>query len=206
MGVVCLAALGFLIRIGMKANYDQEIRMAAFRRALKAAEVDNGTDQDSLGTLYHYIAARQMPDPNDGFLTLPRGRTEASAFVEWGDRLTMAYGDGDPAIDTSKGRLTQERILVNNNGNEQEFRSEDFQESGTFSDGIGPPVVVTAIPRLIDTYTVTNTAGGTTITQTTGGSVFTGSSAATSDSTCVNTQGACTTVSGGAPGKPIVTW
>src|SRR3989338_1385595 len=97
-GMVALASLGFLIRVGMQMNYDQEIRMAAFRRALAAAAAYNGTTQDAIAATYHYASDRQMPNPSDGLISLPRSRTEASAFVEWGDRLTFArqdYAGGD---------------------------------------------------------------------------------------------------------------
>src|SRR3989338_5082023 len=71
-GSILLAALGFLLRVGMKMNYDQEIRMATFRRALAAAHADNGTDQDAMAVLYYYMSDRQMPDPGDGMMSLPR--------------------------------------------------------------------------------------------------------------------------------------
>lgn len=209
-GVMCLAALGFLIRIGMKANYDQEIRMAAFRRAMAAAQADNGTDADSVGTLYEYLADRQMPDPNDGFMMLPRARTEASAYVEWGDRLTMAYGDGDPSTTTPKGRLTQEHIIVNVNGADTDairpggLRAEDFAESGTFSDGIGPPVVVTAIPRAIDGYTMDNTVGSADITQTRTSSDLS-SATNTSSTTRINTKSG-DSISSGVSSNSHVHW
>ena len=108
-GMVAIAALGFLIRVGMQMNYDQEIRMAAFRRALAAAAADNGTNQDALAVTYYYASDRQMPNPTDGLMTLPRTRTEASAFVEWGQRLTFAHQDYERGDETI-GQATQQKI------------------------------------------------------------------------------------------------
>ena len=109
-GGIVLAGLGFLIRIGMKMNFDQEIRMAAFRRALAAAYADNCTKDDAMGTAYYYRVDRQMPNPTDGFLAMPRSKSEAGAFVEWGDRLTFASKDRNPK--------TQPRLVVRLNDNE----------------------------------------------------------------------------------------
>lgn len=126
-GMVAIAALGFLIRVGMQMNYDQEIRMAAFRRALAAAAADNGTVQDAIAVTYHYASDRQMPNPGEGLMTLPRSRTEASAFVEWGDRLTFAHQDYEGG-DKEAGRATHQKVIVRSNGAEQTFRQSDFPE------------------------------------------------------------------------------
>jgi hypothetical protein len=132
-GAIALAALGFLIRVGLRMNYEQEIRMAAFRRALHAAHSDDarhGTPgQDAVGVLYHYIAHRQLPDVEDGFAAMPRVRTEADAFVIWGDNLTFAHSDDDPA--TLEGRNTQERIVVRSDDSVIDLRAEDFPTDAT---------------------------------------------------------------------------
>src|SRR3989338_10090923 len=99
--------------------------MAAFRRALAAAAADNGTTQDALAVTYHYASDRQMPNPTDGLMTLPRTRTEASAFVEWGQRLTFAHEDTSGANEDT-GRATSQKIIVRSNGAEQTFRQNDF--------------------------------------------------------------------------------
>jgi len=159
---VAIAAIGFLIRVGMKVNFDQEIRMAAFRRALAAAHQDNGTDQDALGTVYHMISHRQMPNPNDGHMTLPRSRTESSGFVEWGDRFTQAYHrDGFP-----EGRNTQPRILVqSDHAAPVEFRMEDFPDD-VVDPNASDDVIFThyATRGIVDESTTTNTSNAT-ITQ-----------------------------------------
>ena len=122
-GMAALAALGLLIRVGMEMNYNQEVRMGAFRRALAAAASDNDTDEDAMAVAYHYILHRQMPNPSDGYISMPRNRTEASAFAEWGDRLTFAYEVNN---DKTKGRKTQPLYVVRSDGAMRTFRQQDW--------------------------------------------------------------------------------
>lgn len=180
-GAIALAALGFLIRVGMRMNYDQEIRMAAFRRSLAAARADNGTWQDALGTLFHQIADRQMPNPSDGFLTLPRTRTEASGFAEWGDRLTFAYDidEGD------RGRLTQPLYVVRSNNTEQRFRADDFPRDINFRIGrIG--VYIDAFESITREASTKNRSNATITQNNTSSGVA--SNTRTTSSTTVNTR------------------
>jgi len=153
-GVVAIAALGFLIRIGMQANYEQETRMAAFRRSLAAAVADDaaGPDgiigtaddiiaQDARATTAHVISHRQMPTPSDGYAAMPRMRSEASAFVVWGDRLTFSYmvdadEDGYPDLvditgdlkpdPVDEGQKTRQQIIVRVDESEVSFRQDHF--------------------------------------------------------------------------------
>ena len=135
-GVLALAALGFLIRVGMQANYEQEVRMAAFRRAMAAADALNNVNErdraDAMAVGYHYIVDRQMPDPLDGFMGLTRNRTEASAFVEWGDHLTFAWETpkarlgGDADRKDPRGWKTQPLFLIRQNDQAQAFRQNEF--------------------------------------------------------------------------------
>lgn len=169
-GTVAIAAIGFLIRVGMKVNFDQEIRMAAFRRALAAAHQDNGTDQDALGTVYHMISHRQMPNPNDGHMTLPRTRTESSGFVEWGDRFTAAYRvpinpGADDGLFFDSGRNTQPRIIVQSDGTVREFRQEDFPDDVVDPNASDDVIFAHYATRgIVDASTTTNTSTAT-ITQ-----------------------------------------
>lgn len=189
-GALTIGALGFLIRIGMKMNYDQEIRMAAFRRALAAASADNQTDMDAMGTAFHYVADRQMPSPNDGFMSLLRERTEASAFVEWGDRLSFAF-----AIDKNEdgftddgfkdlGYKTQPLIVVrSNNAPEKTLRNDDIPKPMSLPGGGG-----TLLPSegIVKGATTANVTSGR-ITQSTGRSSVS-STTTTSSKTQVNTR------------------
>lgn len=157
-GAIAVAALGFLIRVGLRVNYDQEIRMGAFRRALHAAHADNGTDADAVATLYHYIAHRQLPDPEDGSAAMHRVRTAGDGFVVWGDRLTFAYGDGDRA--TPEGRNTQEAVIVRSDYTQIELRAEDFptDEEAPFAEEL--PGASLATRGLVIQSSLTNTSTG----------------------------------------------
>src|SRR3989338_22327 len=176
-GSILLAALGFLLRVGMKMNYDQEIRMATFRRALAAAHADNGTDQDAMAVLYYYMSDRQMPDPGDGMMSLPRARAESTAFVEWGDRLTYAAGHL---------RATQPLVAVRLNGTEQEFRMEDLPHNGLTYQDDGNVVVGQVAFRSLAREAGTTNIGWETLAQSGGGS-STGSTTTTNSWVDVNT-------------------
>src|SRR3989338_6836464 len=179
-GSILLAAPGLRLRVGMKMNYDQEIRMAAFRRALAAAHADNGTDQDAMAVLYYYMSDRQMPDPGDGIMSLPRARAESTAFVEWGDRLTYAAGHL---------RATQPLVAVRLNGTEQEFRMEDLPHHGlTYQDDGNVVVGQVAFRSLAREAETTNVSSGT-LAQSGGGS-------STGSTTTTNSWGDVNTVSG----------
>jgi len=113
-GYVGILALSFIIQMGLRMNYDQEIRMNTFRRTLVDALNDNlpadAKDRDprdgSYATSYHQFRDRQMPNPAGGFGLILRERTAAESDVTWGNYLT--YGSPD----LSKGRSTQQRIFV----------------------------------------------------------------------------------------------
>ena len=176
-GMAALAALGFLVRVGMKMNYDQEIRMAAFRRALAAAGADNGTTQDAMAVAYHYTLTRQMPNPSDGFMSLPRSRTEASAFVVWGDRLTFAYETDD--LNSDAGRETQPLVVVRLNDTVEEHRQNDFELPAG-----GPGQALQGVLTESETW---NTAEGT-ITQTESTSTLDNNNTNTVTLTKINTR------------------
>ena len=190
MAGIVLVALAFLVRVGMKMNYDQEIRMAAFRRAMAAAQADNTTDRDAMGTTFHYISHRQMPNPSDGFRLMPRNRTEASAFVEWGDRLSFAFEHrGNPL-----GYQTQPKIVVRSDNTEQQYRLSDWARPPEGTD-------ITAVAGVVGnaaggnvTASLTNTSTGR-IQQTQAGSSLAVSSTSTSASTGLNAVDGPNTIS-----------
>jgi len=201
-GSLALAALGFLVRVGMRMNYDQEVRMAAFRRALAAAHEDNGTDKDAVATLYYVINNRQMPNPSDGHMSLPRDSSQASAFVEWGDRLTEAYKtkvDGSPL-----GRQTQPRIIVRSDGVQREFRQEDFPDNVTLVDNNDVSVTKVAFRGIVSKSTVTNTSNATIVQTATGTSLQSGTT--TCSSTTLNTKAQDTIGSCVGGGAGTVNW
>ena len=135
-GALAVAAMGFLIRIGMSFSHQQDMRMAAFRRAERAAYWDNNTFNDALGTNFYYIIDRQMANPNDSYFSLERNRYESSGFVMWGNHFTFAFEKaGDP--DNQLGYLTQPLVVVRSNGEEKEYRQNDFPDDIATHAGAG---------------------------------------------------------------------
>lgn len=113
-GYIGILALSFIIQMGLRMNYDQEIRMNTFRRTLVDALNDNlpatATGRDprdgSYTTSYHHFRDRQMPNPAGGFGLILRERTAAEADVTWGNYLTYA------SPDLTKGLNSQQRVIV----------------------------------------------------------------------------------------------
>jgi hypothetical protein len=130
-GSLALLALGLLIQLALRQNYQQEIEQNAFRRALRVAHLENRMISGSLGfnsieeesqaINYNYFRNRIMPSPSDGYGVGPRAMTQGSGTVTWGEFLTY--------LDDS--RDSQPRIIVNldDPGVPAEFRSEDFRKS-----------------------------------------------------------------------------
>lgn len=120
-GSLFLMALAFLVQIGLRMNYQQEIEQQTFRRAMNAAQQEG--DEESQLTTYYQVRQRQIPDPSDGFAVQPRVRTESSATVVWSEFLTFL----------DRGRDSQPRTLVHlDNADETNsvlvVRSEDLKK------------------------------------------------------------------------------
>lgn len=114
-GSIALLALAFMIQIGLRQNFQQEIEQDAFRRALRVAQ--NEGDAESQAIQYNYFRNRRIPNPADDFAITPRTLTQAGATVTWGEWLTYLADDRD----------SQPRIIVNlDDQSAPEFRSEDF--------------------------------------------------------------------------------
>ena len=117
MASVALLALGLLIQIGLRMNYQQEIEQQTFRRAMRAAvNFDvTGRRPPQAVTYYHY-RDRQMPDPSDGFAMMPRMTTESRSMSVWGKFLSFLARDDD----------SRPRVVVNLNGTQAVFNSDDL--------------------------------------------------------------------------------
>lgn len=126
-GSLALLALAFLIQIGLRQNFQQEIEQTAFRRALRVAHSENKEIVGSLGwntieeesqaISYNYFRNRRLPNPSDGFAVAPRSLTQGSGTVTWGEWLTYLTDDRD----------SQPRIIVNLDDQQAlDARSEDF--------------------------------------------------------------------------------
>ena len=149
MGSLALLALAFMIQIGLRANYQQDISQQTFRRALSLAQQE-GDDKESQSIQVQQFRDRQIPNPAQGFAIMPRTTTQGGATVTWGEALTFL----------DKERDSQPRIIVDLNGNAQEFRSDDL--------AAGQPLVRHISKRLSSTGAITqNNAGGSLETTTT---------------------------------------
>jgi hypothetical protein len=85
-GMIALMALGFMIRIGLRINYNQEAKMAAFR---KAESLSYGQPNARAVDVYQG-SARQIPDPADEYMAISRERAGGGAYAEWSPKLTYA--------------------------------------------------------------------------------------------------------------------
>ncbi|MBI3321999.1 MAG: hypothetical protein HYZ91_07025 [Candidatus Omnitrophica bacterium] len=172
IGSTALVALAFLIQIGLRMNYQQEIEQQTFRLALSRAQ-DEG-DEESQAILYQHIRDREIPDPSSEPTIMPRTSTQASSAVTWGEYLTFLADDRD----------SQARVVVHVN----DTRADDFR-SGDFEGGEKDAPLVSAIHNQF-----TNTGQ---LTQTSGTSNLSSSSSASTTLTLKNGQ----TVSGSASGS-----
>ena len=116
-GSLALLALGFLIRIGLSSNYQQDIEQETFRLALQTAKSEGDTESQS--TSYDRIRNRLIPDPGQPIASMTRIPTEAQSSAVWGEYLTFISDD----------REHHSRILLHlNDTPKKEFRAEDFQK------------------------------------------------------------------------------
>lgn len=116
VGSVALLALAFMIQIGLRMNYQQEIEQQTFRRAMQVAHSED--DEESRSIQYQHFRERQIPDPSEGFGIMPRTLTQAGATVIWGEYLTYLADDRD----------SESRIIFQVNADPpREFRSSDFE-------------------------------------------------------------------------------
>ena len=118
-GTLALLALGLMIRAGLSAVHNQEIKMHAFRRALQEAYKDNHPLQfgDSQSATYVQIADRQVPTPTNAGL-IARETTSALGHAVWGMRLTY----GHPNFRKSQAHT---RVHVNSNDDAPPIYAED---------------------------------------------------------------------------------
>ncbi len=92
-GPFALLALAFMIQLGLRMNYQQEIEQQTFRHALRIAKKEGKNESPSV--TMHQFRDRELPDLSSGFSFLPRVSTNASATVTWAEHLTRLE-EGDP--------------------------------------------------------------------------------------------------------------
>jgi len=116
LGSLALFALAFLIQIGLRVNFQQEVEQQTFRRTL--AKADSYSTIEPVSVQYQEFWDRQVPSPGDGFAVMPRTYTEANATVVWGTFLSFT---------ADQDRRSQPLTVVSVNGVERDFREEDFE-------------------------------------------------------------------------------
>lgn len=122
-GAVLLFCLGILIQYGMDANYQQNIQMSAFRRAMKAAYYKSGP----AGSVSIAVTKdKPIPDPRDPWGLAERKSVSASGSVTW-DSNTQAFYIDDFDEPTQKSDLPRSIIEVNDTLG---LKKTDFSDAG----------------------------------------------------------------------------
>jgi hypothetical protein len=89
-GAVLLLCVGMLLQYGMQANYQQNLQMQTFRKAMRVAYYKTGPGSSvSLSSTYH----KGIPDPRDSWGNADRRPISASASVTWDNNLQSMYID-----------------------------------------------------------------------------------------------------------------
>jgi hypothetical protein len=118
-GTLALTALAFLIQLGLRANYQQEVEQQTFRRALRIAKGEDEVESQAVQVLQ--FRDRQIPDPSMAFSIMPRTLSQAGASVTWAEHLT--------ALD-DKDERSEPLIVFRVNQTERNYRAKDFQSAG----------------------------------------------------------------------------
>lgn len=89
-GSILLFCLGVLIQYGMEANYQQNLQMQNFRKAMRAAYYKSGP---GAGVSLSRIEDKPIPDPRDPWGVPERRPVSASASVMWDPNAQALYVD-----------------------------------------------------------------------------------------------------------------
>ncbi|MGE5309370.1 MAG: hypothetical protein ACM3OC_09815 [Deltaproteobacteria bacterium] len=114
-GSILLLVTMYLLRYGLQYNYQQDVQMEAFRRALaKEFSRTDEIDQNS-GSVVHLVKDSKMIDPTNPFGTGSVSTLRGSADVVWSNTMMDPMNTKDPfpyptdqdAIDESKLRVDE---------------------------------------------------------------------------------------------------
>lgn len=108
-GSILLLCLSMLIQYGMRANYQQNLQMQAFRKALRAAYYKSGP---AAGTSITMVHDKAIPDPRDHWGIAERRPVTASASATWDSHIQANYIE-DFASDPSPNDLPRTIIEIN---------------------------------------------------------------------------------------------
>ncbi|MDP3042661.1 MAG: hypothetical protein Q8N62_08095 [Candidatus Omnitrophota bacterium] len=87
-GSILLLVLSFLISYGVRYNYQQDMQMAAFRRALSEAHASGRPDASASVVM---VEDKHIPDPRDMFGAGSVVSMQAGAEVAWGNTMQDQY-------------------------------------------------------------------------------------------------------------------
>lgn len=110
-GSILLLAVAFLIRVGMRMNYQQELAMRSFRDGLRVAgKLGKHREEQVPQVSYTIFEDRQVPTPGDPFGLNQRTRFAGAANITWGKYLLQTSG-----MDGGEGRPSRLLFHVNYN-------------------------------------------------------------------------------------------
>lgn len=112
-GSVLLLVLSFFISYGMRYNYQQDVQMRAFRKALSEAYASGRPDASATITL---VEDKHVPDPRDMFGAGSITPVTGQAEVTWGNTLQNEY----------KNPADYSRIKYKINETDKEYTTEAF--------------------------------------------------------------------------------
>ncbi len=95
-GSILLLVLSFLISYGIRYNYQQDMQMAAFRRAL--SEAYNGPGRPDASASVVMVEDKHIPDPRDMFGAGSVVSMQAGAEVTWGNTTQDQYDVGNESL------------------------------------------------------------------------------------------------------------
>ena len=93
-GSLALLAMAFMLQIGLRMNFQQEIEQQTFRSAMReASNRDKRNRKPPQVVSYLQYRDRQTADPGQGFAIMPRFSTQGQSTVSWGKFLTFLTRD-----------------------------------------------------------------------------------------------------------------
>lgn len=127
IGSLGLLAMAFLIQMGLRMYYQQELEQQTFRWALRTARnLDEPSRRGPESVSFVHLRNRQVPDPSDGFAMMPRVATQAQSTVTWGRFLTFQTDD----------RESKPRLVLRVDDAEVWFPTEEIPEGAPLIRGI----------------------------------------------------------------------
>jgi len=94
LGTILIFCLGILINYGLQANYQQEVFMSTFRRAMGLAYNQTSNELGPSGTVVlTALDDRRMISPDNAYGLASRSQFSRRESATWSDNLTLSYLD-----------------------------------------------------------------------------------------------------------------